>query len=175
MITRIKTLLSPSKENEDNLLMEFRSLYQEHHQYVRNVIYWMVRSDDIDDLVQDTFVKAWSNLKNFNNESSFKTWIHRIGVNTAYDYLRKNKKPVLVTSYKKAREEDLSEKDLITKALMSLEFKYRELLVLSYKFEYTNKEIADIVGLKEGTVKSRLHTAKKEFKSFCLKEGVHFE
>ena len=174
MITKIKSLITPSIRDNNEVLMEFKSLYEEHHLYVRNVIYWMIRSDDVDDLVQETFVKAWKSFSKFKSESSFKTWIHRIAINTVYDFSRKNARPVMAFQDESVVS-DQSTKDLISKALLSMDFKYRELLVLSYKFEYTNKEIAELLDFKEGTVKSRLHSAKKEFSSFCKKEGAFNE
>jgi len=174
LIAKIKSYITPSKTESNQKLMEFKTLYEDHQQYVRNVIYWMIRSDDVDDLVQDTFVKAWKSFNKFKGESTFKTWIHRIAINSVYDYSRKNARPVM--SFNQPTQSDSeaeSTKDFISKALLSLDLKYRELLILSYKFEYTNKEIADLLDLNEGTVKSRLHNAKKEFAAFYEKEGVN--
>jgi RNA polymerase sigma-70 factor (ECF subfamily) len=173
-MNKISSLLSTSLVDKEKLLMDFKREYDLHHAYVRSLIYWMVRSDVVDDLVQETFLKAWRGYSKFSGDSSFKTWIHKIAINSVYDFSRKNAKPVMRLQVEHV-DSEISTKDFISKALLSMDLKFRELLVLCYKFEYTNKEVAILLGLKEGTVKSSLHSAKKEFTYFCSQEGVFDE
>lgn len=174
MITKIKSLLTPAVETQDDLLLEFKVIYQANHDYIRNLIYWMIRNDDVHDLVQETFVKAWGHFSKFNREAQVKTWLHRIALNTVYDYYRKQKQPEL-KQLEVADNSQVDTKDLIDKALLELDLNSREVLVLHYKFGHSLEEISEILQLKLGTVKSRLHNAKEKFRAFCDKEGINYE
>ena len=70
--------------------MAFRELVMEHsHAMFR--LAWRLTCDNAaaDDIVQEAFIKAWRNIGNFKMQSSFRSWLHRITVNAAMDYLRK--------------------------------------------------------------------------------------
>lgn len=162
-------------------LQGFHQIYLEHRDFIRSVIYWMVRSQAVDDLVQESFLRAWRDCKNFREEASIKTWLYRIARNTSYDYLRKQSRQL---GYEKevrkdqnrdiktkASRDQLVIKDLITKGLMDLSVDHREVFILFYKMEYTQQEIASLTGVALGTVKSRIHHAKKQFYEFIEKNG----
>lgn len=173
MITKLKTLFAPPVVDENQKLVEFRNVYESNQDYVRNLIYWMIRSDEVDDLVQETFIKAWKSFEKFENRSNMRTWLHRIAMNTVYDHFRKCKK---IPELELVESNDKPEqKDLVTKALFGMDLNYREVLILNYKFGYSMEEIAEILQTKVGTVKSRLHTAKEKFKEYCEKEGIVYE
>ena len=74
---------------QDELLLLFKEQYLKEKSFVRSSIYWMVNSSDVDDLVQETFLKAWKCFKKFEAKSSFRTWVYRIAMNITYDYLKK--------------------------------------------------------------------------------------
>jgi RNA polymerase sigma-70 factor (ECF subfamily) len=141
----------------------------------------MVRSHYTDDLVQETFIKAWSNFDRFNNKSSFRTWIYRITMNTVYDHLRKQKSLKEVSSENQEHadsvdgEEKLLLKDIIDKGMMDLNENAREVFILFYKLEYTISEISSLIGIPAGTVKSRLHKAREDFEKILKKHGAHYE
>jgi RNA polymerase sigma-70 factor (ECF subfamily) len=160
--------------SHDDLLERFRLEYNKNKDFVRYSIYHMVRSDVVDDLVQDTFVKAWKNYKKFKYDCSFKTWIYRIAMNTTYDYFRKHKH-ITQEGIENEYKDDDDFKDLVTKGLMRLTIKQREVFILYYKLGYTMIEIANLLNVSEGTVKSRIHYAKNEFVIFLKDNGVHYE
>ena len=137
----------------------------------------MVRSEVVDDLVQETFIKAWRSYSEFGYKANFRTWIYRIAMNTTVDYLRK-KKEVLDNSEERhaSLSQDVVElKDLIDKGLKLLEIKIREPFILFYKFNYTALEISNLMEIPEGTVKSRLFKAKGIFQSYLEQNGVNYE
>ena len=72
--------------------MSFRALYEKYQGIVRSVIFRIAGPQELDDLVQETFIRVWQSLSKFRGRSSLKTWVYRIATNLAYDYCRKNKK-----------------------------------------------------------------------------------
>lgn len=177
LISNIKKIFSPFVKTVDSsLLFEFKRHYEDSQEFVRASIYWMVRSDVVDDLVQEVYLKAWKNFNKFEGRSSFKTWIYRIAKNITYDYLKKEQ-----NQFEELNEESLGHQDeldfpdLITKGLMKLTIKKREVFILYYKLGHTTNEIAELLEISEGTVKSRLHTARDEFIVFLEENGVRHE
>lgn len=173
MIHLLKDIFTPLSESSlEKKREEFDKLYLENAAFIRTSIYWMVRNQNIDDIVQDSFLKAWKKFDSFNNQSSFRTWLYRIAMNTTYDYLRKNKiTPESEVDYED-RNEDNELKDLISKALFTLNLKHREAFILFYKFEYSQREVAQALSISEGTAKSRIYYAKEKFTTFLINNGV---
>ena len=177
MIKVLKDIFTPLSESSlEEKRKVFNQLYKDNAEFVRSSIYWMVRNENIDDIVQDSFLKAWKKFNGFNNDSSFRTWLYRIAMNTTYDYLRKNK-VVLENDIDSqvGSDKDDTLKDLISKGLLSLNLKHREVFVLFYKLEYSQKEIAEILSISEGTAKSRIYYAKERFTTFLKDNGVEDE
>lgn len=174
MITKLKTLFNPLAFSNENTLEDFEVYYLETKDFVRASIYWMIRSHHVDDLVQETYLKAWKNFKSFESKASFKTWIYRIAMNVTYDFLRKKTNDLNVDDYQlvDTSKGDLTNEDLISKALLKLNENQREVFILFYKFGYTTIEIAELIKIKEGTVKSRLHYGKESFVEFVKEDGV---
>ena len=136
------------------------------------------------DAAQDVFIKAYKNLNQFNQKSAFKTWLYRIVVNLSYNAVKRRKT---------RREYDLSEENLltatedvkrrnelennphiqaekeelrqwVTKAVDSLPLHHRTVVIL-HEFEgLTHAEIAAILNCSEGTVRSRLHYARRKLR-----------
>ena len=70
----------------------FKALYQEHNQYVRKTLFWIVGEEFVDDAVQETFINIWKKIDQFQGQSQIKTWIYRVAVNSGLSILRRNKK-----------------------------------------------------------------------------------
>lgn len=118
-----------------------------------------------EDAFQETFVKAWKSRGAFRGESSEKTWLFHIAVNTCRDMLRsgwfrmmKKSEPVerLFDLAAPQQETDFSVRD----AVLSLPGKYREVIVLYYDQEMKLREIADLLGLPINSVSTRLRRAR---------------
>src|SRR5687768_1114580 len=122
-------------------------------------------ADDAQDLLQEGFIKVFKNLSKFRGEGSFEGWIRRIFVNTSIEHFRK--KVNLVTEIQEVTIEDkewnvldnLAEKDIIT-MIQELSPGYRAVFNMHVIEGYSHKEIADILGINEGTSKSQLARAK---------------
>jgi RNA polymerase sigma-70 factor (ECF subfamily) len=131
------------------------------------------QKEEAEDIAQETFVKAWSNLAKYNaQKSSFKTWVLRIARNASIDFLRK-KKHIPLSQFEHEGENVLAEtvpdaaplaEELFAKgedsaslarALQVLPPRHRELFVLYYTNELTFEQIGEMLGEPANTVKSR--------------------
>lgn len=134
--------------------------------------------DHAKDMLQDGFLKLFTNLQSYNNKGSFEGWMRRIIVNTCIDNIRKDKKNYLIVSTTFANENDAnipdetSDDDLadkiseaeILRAVQDLTPAYRMVFNLYVIEEYTHKEIAELLEISEGTSKSNLAKAKFNLK-----------
>lgn len=138
---------------------------------------FLVDSDNIEDVVQDVFIKAYKNIKSFDTTQRFSPWIYRIAHNTYINAIKKNSLNPLylfdfdtLLSYTVVEDPVIKEreqkeiKEFIDKGLDSIEDKYREILVLYYIEEFSYKEIADILQVPVSTVGVRIMRAKKVLK-----------
>ena len=111
-------------------------------QYLKPIYSFVYRytgsASNAEDITQDVFVRVWKNLKKFDQNKSFKTWIFSIAKNAAIDWLRK-KKTI-----------SLSDDDM-----EKIPSEYRMILFLRYNDHFTFKEIAESLGQPLNTVKSR--------------------
>lgn len=125
-----------------------------------------------EDVVQDTFVKVYLHCKELKNDSGFRAWMMQILVRTAYKSGKKKSRElpdedILVKADKGQRFSSVDqviareEAEMIAGAVKALPIKQRTVVVLYYYQEYRVNEIAAMLGVLEGTVKSRLHTARK--------------
>ena len=154
----------------------FKSLVDKYTSSIYNYSVRFVGVDYAKDIVQDVFIKAWKNIKKFDNDkASFKTWLFTIASNTITDYLRK-KKMVQFSSFDKEEESfessipdevilpdealiKLEDKELLNNTLDKIPANYREVLVLYYQEEMTFNEIGKLLNKPLNTVKSHHHRA----------------
>ncbi len=165
----------------DRSNQDFSALYNQHAATVRRILARMVGSNDLDDLVQDVFIRIYRFQDSFRDQADIKTWIHRICVNTVQDHYRKKRWTGLLSFGNEseaepvAREnhaEDFANQNLVEKALHKLSVKERVVVVLFYLEESTIEEISEALKLPEGTIKSQLHSARTKLQNFMKKEGV---
>jgi len=123
--------------------------------------------DDANDLLQEGFIKIFKNLHKFRGEGSSEGWIRRIFVNTSIEHFRKKIKLYNVTEVQENTVEDtdltildtLAEKDIIA-IVNELSPGYKTVFNMHVVEGYSHKEIAEILGITEGTSKSQLARAK---------------
>jgi RNA polymerase sigma-70 factor (ECF subfamily) len=156
----------------------FEQLYEEHHRFVRNVIYNMTGEGPLEDLVQEAFLKIWQGLPAFGFRSSVKTWIYRVSINVAIDHFRKKRfvpeefKEATVVTDPVPGQGTGEIKRVIQEGLRALDEEHRAVVVLHYFEELSIREVARTLEIPEGTVKSRLHYAKKRLGELLEKSGV---
>jgi RNA polymerase sigma-70 factor (ECF subfamily) len=154
---------------------KFNVLYGQYHPLVRGVLYNMVGKEALEDLTQEAFIKIWNGLPKFAFQSTIKTWIYRITINTALDHLKKKK--LNTNDYLDEQElnrilsDNLNEEELVEASLSVLDEESRGVVVLYYFEDLSLKEIAKALNLPEGTIKSKLFYAKKKMKSFFELKG----
>jgi len=180
------------KKKEDLLVQQalkgnkkaFENLVQRYQRSVYHVIYKIIKDpEETKDLMQETFLKAYSSLSTYKSQFRFTTWLYRIAVNNSIDYLRKKKIITLSldqkieTKYGKLSFEPKDwtynpEKELVAKkkrfsidkAIQALPKKYREVIVYRHKKEKSYKEISEILGIPAGTVKARIFRGRELLK-----------
>ena len=129
-----------------------------------------------DDLAQETFLKAYTNIASFKNLSSFSTWLYRIAYNEFYDYLRSRKETddldtLQVDAQYSVRQEDIGQKMDLYRALAMLKDIERTCITLFYMEDQSIEKIAGITGCPAGTVKSHLSRAKDKMAAYLKKNG----
>lgn len=149
------------KEVEKILLEDYEKFYKAAFSYVRN-------ENDALDIVQETAYKAIKECSKIKQKEYISTWIYRIVINTALDFLRKaNREAELVESSMIEIEGSFEEKyqDFeIMEILGMLEEKDRTVLVMRYFEDYKLEQIAQVTGEALSTVKSRLYRALRKLK-----------
>lgn len=151
------------------------------------------RSDDsADEITQDALIKAWSNVRHFRGDCSLATWLYRITVNTARDKLRSESRhtdvsltiheneemcewDIPVTSGDTIPEEAVERKETIIavrQAIEALPEDMRKIIVLRDLNGMAYADIAHLLGIEMGTVKSRLNRARAELKEKLLKSDI---
>lgn len=131
---------------------------------------------DSEDVVQETFVKVWLHACELRKDSGFKPWMMQILVRTAYRITKKSRRELPdenVADKMQVSEEASSldrviqeeEAERIMAAVRSLPVKLKTVVVLYYYDSFSVKEIAKLLQIMEGTVKSRLHAARRRIKA----------
>lgn len=158
----------------------YDALVTRYRDRVYSLVYHMVlNAQEAEDLAQETFVKAYRNLGKFRHESNFYTWLYRIAVNLVYTQSKKySRRRLLFTAAVQsgdpmgarwpATPEELAQseeaKEMILKAICQLDPRFRQVLVLKELEGLDVAEVAKILGLPEGTVKSRLFRAREDLR-----------
>jgi RNA polymerase sigma-70 factor (ECF subfamily) len=159
----------------------FRQLYKRYNQRVRATLYQLCGTSALDDLVQEVFLRAWKGLPQLRQTAQFSTWIYRITWNVACDQRRqfaqqRNFNTKLESQdLKQSPAPDLMQlhyQDLVRRGLEQLSLEHRAVIVLHDLEEVPQKEVAEILGIPVGTVKSRLFHARAAMRQFLQKQGV---
>lgn len=148
------------------------------------ILYMLNDHEQAKDLMQDTFIRAYHNLDSYRGEST-KGWLFKIARNITIDFI-KRKKPIyysldsfrLIPSKNPTPEKvlDLNEQERqLYLALAKLKRPYREVIILRKIKEFSTKETAEILGWKEGRVKTTLWRALGELKKQLEKGGYEYE
>lgn len=121
---------------------------------------------DIEDALSDTILKAYTNITNLRRNETFKPWVYKILINECYAMIRKRKKEIAFDEFENIEDtyEDNYTDFELARAVNSLDENQRIVTILFYYEDMSLKEISKILGLPEGTVKSRLSRAKERLK-----------
>ncbi|MBR1881548.1 MAG: sigma-70 family RNA polymerase sigma factor [Muribaculaceae bacterium] len=123
-----------------------------------------------DDLAQETFIKAYLNLRSFKGVASFSTWLYRIAYNEFYSDLRRHRLTEEIDELHDTTASDtmagVEAALTVQEAMAQLGATERMMVTLFYLEDQPIKKIVQITGLPEGTVKSHLHRAKQKMQHF---------
>ena len=156
---------------------DIETLMRKHGNEVLRTAYSYVKDKfTAEDIFQEVFIKVYKNLENFRDESDIKTWIIRITINTAKDYLKSaySRKVVPMMEFKEDQLvsdndfEEIENRDRdeqVKKTVMSLPEQYREVLLCVYYHDMSVADTAKSLGIAEGTLKSRLSRARDMMKN----------
>ena len=171
----------------------FAQLLEENQDRVYSLALRMVNNpEDAADLAQEAFLAAWRGLENFQGEAAFSTWLYRLTTNLCIDFLRKEKRKrsagtVLYLDDTEDEEasidlpdysadphrqlEQTEVREQIADAMATLSPEHRKILSLREVSGLSYQEIADILGVEEGTVKSRIARARNSLRKKLLETG----
>jgi RNA polymerase sigma-70 factor (ECF subfamily) len=128
-----------------------------------------------DDLAQDTFLKAYTHIASFRGMASFKTWLMRIAYNVFYDYTRRRQMAVSDWQLAESQQPTVHSQQPMSmdlySALSVLKSDERLCITLQLVDGYDIAGIAQIAGMKEGTVKSHLSRGKEKLANYLRKNG----
>lgn len=156
----------------------YRLLLQEFQQQ----LYWQIRKlvldhEDAHDVLQNVFVKVFKGVKNFKGDSKLSSWLYRIAYNESMTFLTKKRKQLQISDIElQTKLVDQLEADVyftgdeiqlaLQKALAQLPNRQREIFNMRYYDEVKFKDIAQLLDLSEGAVKSSYHIAAKKIEQY---------
>ena len=152
-------------------------IYEQCSDRVYALMVRMVGRQDADDLTQHVFLTMFQKLDQFNGQSKLETWLYRLATNEALQHLRHSKRRAttpLVSEPATADPDECGateEAQLLETAMSRLEPELRAILLLKEQQGLSYREIAESVGIPEGTVGSRLNRARKELREELAKLG----
>jgi RNA polymerase sigma-70 factor, ECF subfamily len=168
----------------------FEELVRRYQDRLYNVAYRVVdHPDDAADVVQDVFVSAFQSLASFKGDSEFFTWLYRIAFNSAISFKRRRRTAVSLEGRRDsdpgiepidrsidgppaAGMERMEDERVLAEAIAKLSGEHRTVLVLKDLDGLKYDEIADVMGVPIGTVRSRLHRARLELRQLLDADSV---
>ncbi len=191
--------LTPQVRDADTFLIErarngdgeaLTELYRRHERRVYNLALRTLGNPwDAADVAQEAFIKAFRNIDSFKGDARFSTWLHRIVVNAAYDHLRRQRpEPMdgeileeisgpggtgaVVGSGREGIDPAIDGlSDPLRDALMNLSEGFRFAVVLCDLLGFPYDEAAEILGVQEGTIKSRIFRAREALAAALTESG----
>ena len=178
---------SSSAAPTTHALPSFDEVYAAHGERLLNLLFRFTNNEEAArDLLQDVFVKVYQNLSSFRKEAELSTWLHRIAVNHALNYLKRERRTFwfnvldesVGTLLKQERIElphwqpgdspqpdhlleSKEQQEIVDRAVASLPLKYRAAYLLYRDGELSTEEIAKALDISTSAVESRIHRAKK--------------
>ena len=150
----------------------FRAIYDSYKNYVFSLCVRMTRNTTLsEDLTQDVFFRVWRKMSSYQGKSQFRTWLHRVTVNTVLMYFRQRKRRIDTVSLEESilpaseREPAISGHQLedqisLRNTLRRLSPGHQQILRLHEIEGYRHEDISHLLGISSGASKSQLHKAR---------------
>ena len=176
---------SDSTLTQDRSPEAFQDVVERYHERLFKVILRIVKNrSDAEEVIQDTFLKAYRKLDSFQADSSLYTWLYRIAVNAAVDLSKKRRRRQhlsfddeelsldgLVPSLTAAPDADPEQQelnDLVRQGIHALPERYRVILILREYSDMSYEQLGEVLKLPKGTVESRLFRARAKLKDWLI-------
>ncbi len=183
----LKTIISGCLQNDRRAQEELFKLY--YGKMLSVCMRYRGDRDSAEEILQEGFIKIFDKLEAFDYKGSFEGWMRRIMANTAIDSIRKSKKDPLLSDndedFKMGSEDPVVDKEdieltsikaeIAMEAIHSLSPAYRAVFNLYVLEDYTHKEIAEILGISEGTSKSNLSKAKLNLQKILKEKFMNID
>lgn len=175
--TGFSTKPRAKSQNVKELL--YLNLVEEHYQSLYRYAFWLAKNKAIaEDIVQETFLRAWRSLDSLQSETSAKPWLFTILRRENYRLYSRNRPEMTMLDEQHIEDSsqdepgDMMDKQLLYKAIMDLKAEYRDPLLLQIIGGFSSQEIAAILALKPSTVLTRLFRARNRLnEKFLHKEA----
>lgn len=168
---------------------DYAELIRLYHEPIRRYVRRLGCNDknDVDDLLQEIFLKVYINLNDFDGGLAFSSWLYRIAHNETISFFRKKntqKKYILSGKEMEKFQNIADERDttqeynriwdvtLVQEALVELEDQYQEILILRFIEEKTYTEISDILKIPMGTVATLIKRGKEQLKNIFISKNI---
>lgn len=153
--------------------LAFERLYWRHVPRMHSLARWLMGREDVDDVLQEVFIRAWEKLRTFRGDAAFSTWLHRLATNVilrererhCVDETRHSGSLVEVENTRSAPVTPDLTTD-IEAAVDRLPERARQVFVLHDMEGYRHEEIGEMLGVSVGTSRSQLHHARMALRSF---------
>ena len=165
-------------------LAAFEELYRRHYRRVYSLCLRMTANpEEAEDLTQETFIQLYNKIGSFRGDSAFTTWLHRMTVNQVLMHFRRRKSrpeftttegetPVqIVQGTENQNRMPIVDKIVLEDAITKLPPGYRTVFVLHDVEGHEHGEIAEMLGISEGTSKSQLHKARLKLRSLIRQQA----
>ncbi|WP_433744702.1 sigma-70 family RNA polymerase sigma factor [Falsibacillus pallidus] len=160
------------EETFDNKEDFIRSLMDTFGEEIKRLIFSYLREwQQTEDLTQEVFISVYLKIDTFKGDSNIKTWVYKIAVNKAKDYLRSwhFKKTIVSNNLFPIKQSNCLEEEIlmkersndISKEVFKLPIKYREMIMLYYYKDFSINEIAAITSINSSTIRTRLARGRK--------------
>lgn len=168
-------------------IIDITDLYNLYYKRIYAISYRIIKDQYLaEDIVQETFIKAFKHAHHLEEKSKTGAWLAVIATRTAIDFIRKEKNnqgipmdqemlDFIGTKMKQDVEEEVLLSlltDHLNEAIDKLTSNYRAVLLLRMKNGYKEKEIAQMLNMKEGAVKTRIYRARQQLKPIFYMESV---
>lgn len=177
---------------EDEIVEQLRDPARQRDAFARVVnlygekLYWQIRKmvlnhDDANDLLQNTFLKAWTNIDYFRGEAKLSTWLYKIAVNECITFLNRQRNinnvsidDTDVFLLERLKGDDYFDGDeaqmKLQKAILTLPEKQRLVFTMKYFDEMKYEDMSEILGTSVGALKASYHYAVKKVEEFLTKD-----
>jgi RNA polymerase sigma-70 factor (ECF subfamily) len=177
------------KRSQKGDINSFEELIKEYKKIAYNIALKMLKNkEDAEDVSQEALIKVYKSINRFNMDSSFKTWLYRIVVNTCLDHVRKNKEnPISIDqpirsghdefymdvednrpTPQEVLETKLTQK-MVMDAVNELEDDFKSIIILRDINDMSYEEISEVLECNIGTVKSRISRGRQKLKEILEK------